>query len=194
MAVIEVIQNDLFDLSGQMKSKIKQSRMATKTSIESYDQFKVRIDNVLKLRSKKSTDQNLTSSRSHLIIEFSFEGSSAKLAFVDLAGWENPHNKLDLKETSFINSSLASFNSVLANISQRKIPSFDSSLSKIFKPYLDGKSSVCMLYHVNNSAIKKGLENIKNVVPANKEQISIGLKRECLQDVTNSKRFNNIRN
>lgn len=170
VAVIEIIQKDLFDLSDKMKKPIKQIEVAAQIAIESQEDFKDLVDNVLKLRSQKSTDQNMTSSRSHLVFEFSVDESAAKMAVIDLAGWENPHNKVDMKETSFINASLTSFNMVLTNISKKQIPSYDSTLSKIFRPYFINDSEICMFYHVSYSAIKKGLENIKNVVIANKER------------------------
>lgn len=124
--IVEMIGNDSFDL-GDGKSKLSTNK--TLISIDSLDAFNKLLSKVLKLRTQKSTDQNKTSSRSHLIFELSFEdGSPGKMAFADLAGWESPMNKNDMKETIFINTSLTSLNTVLASIAQKKVVSFNSKL------------------------------------------------------------------
>lgn len=151
--------------------------------------FKIEDEEILNLKNELEAFRKRTCSKA------SFSASLCCFESIDTKnGVEFDENNVQF--VAFINTSLASFNAVLANISRKKIPSFDSSLSKMFRPYLDGKSSVCMLYHVSNASIKKGLENIKHVVPANKDQPSNGAKRKVLENITNfnSKRVNFLRN
>lgn len=112
------------------------------------------------------------------------------MAFIDLAGWESACGKADMQETIFINNTLMDFNNVLASVAGNKCVTCTTSLSKFFKPYITGNGYVCMLYHVAAASIKKGLENIKNVVPSTKEEINaVGIgtsRREPLRDISNT--------
>lgn len=181
--VIEMIDSDLYDLSNTTKLLLKSNEKPRRCLVESNEKFNHLLSRVLKLRVQKPTNENKTSSRSHLFFEFWLRDTeSASMAFIDLAGWENPNHKENSKETQFINSSLTSLNSVLTSISQENIPSYSSKLSKMFKPYLKANSKTCMLYHVSNAGLKKGLENIKDAVPSNKANQYI---RKALSDVTN---------
>lgn len=91
----------------------------------------------------------------------------SKIAFVDLAGWENAKEK-EVQETKFINKSLNDLNSNLMNISKGNLVVATTKLTKILKPYIVGNSNVCMLYHISKKNFKKGLENIKDVVASTK--------------------------
>lgn len=180
VSVVELIQNDFFDLVNGSKVKVSGFNEAPRKEIGSAIQFNQLLTQTLKLRSQESTDQNNTSSRSHLIINLRLVDTvSSSLYFIDLAGWESPDNKTHPEQTKFINSSLSSLNTVFEKISKNEQPSYDSKLSKLFKPLVASK--VCMLYHVSKKDMKKGFENIKNIVSSNKTL----LKRKAFADLTN---------
>lgn len=180
VSIVENIGNDLFDIISGNKMKISTIEEAKRKPIRSASDFNQLLVQTLKIRSQKSTNQNKTSSRSHLIFILCLEDiSSGKLMLVDLAGWEDPNNKENFEETKFINSSLSSLNTVFEKISKKQPPSYDSKLAKLFKPYLISASKTCILYHVSKIDMKKGLENIKNIVTSIKE-----LKRKPFRDIT----------
>lgn len=174
VAAIEIIENSLYDLSDCKKPKIDSNAKAIKKLIKSLMEFEEFMESVLKSRAQKATDQNLTSSRSHLIITFLLPGNSlANFAFIDLAGAESPKDKENVDETKFINSTLSDLNRVLENIAKNNVVTFANNTSmKTLKPFLTGNAKVMMLYHVSNGSIKKGLEVIKKVVASNR-----GIKR-----------------
>lgn len=182
LSAIEMKGNNLFDLANGASKSIKNSVEASKTTIESVTQFNEMVAKVLEIRSQKATDENQTSSRSHLMFEISL-GCAAQIAFVDLAGWENPGNKA-IDESKFINASLTSLNTALSQIAKKKIVSFDAPITKWLKHYLRGQC-IIMMYHVKPSAIKKGLENIKEVVATAKAMTQKRKTAEPLQDITN---------
>lgn len=164
VSVTEIIGSDCYDLTSGKKIECNVN-LAKTTKLSSLSQFDILVTKVLTIRSQKSTTQNKTSSRSHLLFQFSVEEiPNANMAFIDLAGWENPLDKPDIKETMFINSTLSELNGILVAIAQNKIPFFKSTLSKIFKPYSKEGSKIVMFYHISNITAKKGLENIKEVV------------------------------
>lgn len=183
ISIVENIGNDLFDIISGSKIKISTIDGANGILIRSASAFNQLLVQMLKIRSQKSTNQNETSSRSHLIFNLRLEGdTNGKLTFVDLAGWESPNNKDNLNETIFINSSLTSLNTVFEKISKKQPPSYDSTLAKFFKPYLTSTSKICMLYHVSKDDVKKGFENVKNIVASNKE---VKRRRSPFRDISN---------
>lgn len=184
VSCLEIIGQEIFDLTDGKKEKMLQSGTSKKKMIMSTTVFDLLMAKILKLRSQKATMQNTTSSRSHLIVNIE-DGTKNKLAFIDLAGWENPKLTENMAETIFINASLTSLNTALEKIAMKQVPSFDNILTKIFKPYLIGPARICMMYHVSNAQAKKALENIKNVAAkiSSKENPKFPLK-----DITNEKR------
>lgn len=182
VSFVENIANEFFDLISGKKEKISKIGEEKKRALKSASEFDILLTQILKLRTQKSTDENATSSRSHLLISFE-DGKNGKLAFIDLAGWESPNGKENINETKFINASLTSLNTALEHITKKMTPSFCTPLAKMFRPYLSQSAKTCMLYHVSSAGAKKGLENIKNVVASNK---AIPLKgRNSLMDITN---------
>lgn len=182
ISAIEVKGDGYFDLLTGTHKQITTSKDAEKKSIHSVDEFDINLSSVLKIRTQKATDQNATSSRSHLMFELQVEGERALMAFIDLAGWENPEGK-DIQETKFINRTLYGFNTILSKITNDEVVTFDTKLDKLFKPFLSGTGEVFMLYHLRNSTAKKGLELIKNVVAGLKNVKP--LKRPALKDISN---------
>lgn len=167
VSVVELDGNIIYSLTNG-KSKIQKVLTAPKANIGSLTDFNSLVEKVLKIRNQKRTNQNATSSRSHLVFYFSIENSPADMAFIDLAGFESPDLKENINETKFINKSLFGLNMVLENITRGILPSYDSDLSKIFRPYLTKGSKTCLLYHISNISAKKGLEYIKNVAASSK--------------------------
>ena len=86
----------------------------------------------------RETEMNKVSSRSHTIITLTVNGQD--LSFVDLAGSERIHRSHgDVKETAFINSSLACLGNVvraLANTNSSFIPFRDSKLTRLLQASL----------------------------------------------------------
>lgn len=186
VSFIEIFKTNVFDLGSGQRQGIKSIESAMVLPIQSFDSFKDICTKVLAARKQKSTDQNATSSRSHLVICFSSNKNPAnRMAFIDLAGWECPKNKEDMTETQFINKTLSEFNQTLALFVSNKVATFNSELGKIFKPYLTDKSHTCMFYHVSNGAMQKGLENIKGIVASAKADH----KRAPFRDMSNISRF-----
>lgn len=164
---IELYGNDRFDMLDKGKMiMLKPSKML----IETNDAFNFLAKGLLLNRKQKSTDENVTSSRSHLLIIISTsEHSKNKLLFVDLAGFEKLKGKENVPETKFINSTLSNLNAVLLNISRNQTASFKSSkLTRELEPYLKASTRILMLYHVPLHSVKKGLEYIKDVVASRK--------------------------
>lgn len=186
---IELIDKNLFDIINGTKVSIQKISDATLKEIRSVDNFNVIISSVLKARKQYSTNQNATSSRSHLMIGFGIVGESkAKMAFFDLAGWENPNEK-NISETKFINGTLSEFNNVLIQVAKKRVATFTSPLGKLIKPYLSTKSDALMFYHVSNEAAKKGFENIKDVVVSGHASKRSHIP---LQNITNKRAKNDI--
>lgn len=171
VSVIEVIDKKYYDLNCSVKKILNANESPTPKLINSLADFISFVAKFRKMRCQKSTDQNSTSSRSHLIVKFQYSShSEADMVFIDLAGWESPRGKENVEETKFINSTLTELNTALLKVSKNMVPTFNTPLLKLLKPYFSGASKTMMLYHVSNTAIKKGLENIKDVVGSNKTE------------------------
>lgn len=145
VSAVEVIQNQFYDLIIGQKVKIDKTDLQQQKSISSATEFDSLKSKILKLREQKATNQNKTSSRSHLLITIRLDdNANASVTFIDLAGWESPKMKNDAQETQFINSSLGSLNTALERIAKKQVMSCDSVLVKNFKPYLTGAVKTCM--------------------------------------------------
>lgn len=163
ISAIEILGNKYYDVVSGHHIEMKESS-ATKVRIESMAQFNEAQSNIIKARTQKQTNQNLTSSRSHLIIKLNLcSNSQAEMGFIDLAGWEDPKGK-DIDETKFINNTLSQLNTVLFHISNNQLATFKTPLLKQMKPYFSESAETLMLYHVSHADAKKGIENIKDVV------------------------------
>lgn len=119
-----------------------------------------------KNRITKSTDFNFTSSRSHAILQLTFEIESqqesgqttiirSKLNLVDLAGSEKipflteSNNAKHMKELTSINKSLSSLGNVIAALSSKSnrshIPYRDSKLTRILQDCLSGNTRTVLI-------------------------------------------------
>lgn len=189
-SAIEITNTTMYDVSGGKKFTLKDAANQKPNSITSMNDFSSFLSNILKNRSQRSTDQNMTSSRSHLMITLTFdEFATAKMAFVDLAGSENPNNKENLDETKFINGTLSGLNGILSKISRQEFVTFSTPLTKLIKPYLSGQAQSMMLYHVPNKNMIKSLECIKDIVPSSKTEKR---KLKAFSDITNNKRMHKM--
>lgn len=188
VSCVELAGNDFHDLVDNRK-RIAKIDDGTKKRISSTAEFDILISKVLKLRVQKATDQNATSSRSHLFINFE-DDSGTKLSFIDLAGWENAKNKPETAETIFLNRSLSSLNTALEKVETDYIPSYDSLLAKAFKKHLQ-TSKVYMLYHVSNAGVVDGLKNIKKIVASNKTPPQTSHSKP-FKDITNQQKNKQI--
>lgn len=157
-----------FDVVRDTKLNISKLKEVHRISISSIDDFNELVRNVTSRRDSKATNQNSCSSRSHLVVGLVSTTNNGELLFVDLAGQENLHGKIDHSQTQFINLSTMSLNKTLLSLSKKIPPSFDSALTKMLRPYLSKGATVCMNYHVSHAGgIKTGLLNIKDIVAKN---------------------------
>lgn len=166
VTAVEIKDNKIFDVSHKRSDSLSKRIDANRVMINTSEELNSFLRNILKARTQKETDQNSTSSRSHLIVEF--ENASANLAFVDLAGFESVKGKVNPHETQFINTTLTELNNILMKKSRQEVPTFTSVLSKELKPYLTGTCQSIMFYHVKRDTLKKALEVIKDVVACSK--------------------------
>lgn len=185
ITAVELFDDKFFDISGP-KIEIKRGVEANQKFVGSITDFKAFLLHLMHVRLQKATDQNSTSSRSHLIIEITLnQNSEAKLAFFDMAGWESPNMKEDLHETRFINKSLTEINNVLIKVAHKQVVTFPTPTTKLLKPYLTSGAKALLLYHISNNALKKGLEYIKDVVASNKSVKRPG--QTPFEDITNKR-------
>lgn len=180
VTAIELFGNNLLDLIDD--GKPAKDEFDSKL-IDTCDGFNSFISKVISLRKQKETDQNKTSSRSHLLIMFSLEGNANKnLVFGDLAGFETPKGKENLDETQFINGSLSSLNTVLLSISRKEVVNYRlSALTKLLEPYLKNAKGTLMLYHLPSHSTKKGLEYIKDLVVSSRLSMKRNASTPALQ-------------
>lgn len=171
VSALEIADANTYDLSKRKKNRLNSMDKPSAKKIKLMTEFNTLLEQVLKLRTQKPTNQNLSSSRTHLIFVMTMEGQATNpIVFVDLAGFESPKDKENIDETKFINKSLFDLNQVLVNISQNKIPNFNANpLTKFLKPFLNAKCHTQMLYHVKKDSIKFGLEYIMDIVASQKD-------------------------
>lgn len=171
VSALEITDTKTYDLTKGKKNQLNDSGKPSAKAIKTIIEFNGLLDKVLALRTQKSTNENFTSSRSHLIFVMTMEGKTTNpIIFVDLAGFESPNGKENIYETQFINKTLYALNRVLVNISQNKTPDFNANpLTKFLKPFLNEKCHTQMLYHVRKDSIKKGLAYITDIVNSQKE-------------------------
>lgn len=184
VSAFEICAKGCFDLIDTRvafngKEKPKEKNVCT------FDDFEQLITHINRNRTTTPTNQNAASSRSHLFIILSRDNSHSKMAFVDLAGFENPDGKDDDEETKFINSTLSQLNSLLINVTKKNVvaPSKWNKMTTFLKPFLTSPSQTMIMYHVNNEAPKRGLSYIKDIATS-----STVLKRPNsgpLKDITN---------
>jgi kinesin family protein C2/C3 len=117
-------------------------------------------------RSTASTNMNLYSSRSHLIMtvdmatidKLSNKRTQSALHMVDLAGSERVGRSgvqgQALKEAQFINQSLSSLGNVLSSLGRKDnhVPYRDSKLTHVLADALGGNSKVLMFCNVSPSS------------------------------------------
>lgn len=163
--VVELYGDKVFDCADLDKVDITSAvDKAKKVTIKTVDRFSSLVDNALKLRVQKSTNQNKTSSRSHAIFKISMEGSSRALLFADLAGFESIEGKENQQETVSINSSSLELNKVLIKISKNEKPICTTALTRYFKPHVN--ENVIMLFHLRQDSVetmKRGFGYIKEL-------------------------------
>lgn len=170
VAALEQFGDDTYNLI-ENRFKIDTESKPRVSSIASNEGFGTLLNQILSLRKQSSTNQNKTSSRSHLLVILATQESNNKLVFLDLAGFEKPEGKENTKETNFINSSLSKLNFVLMNMARGQIIDYKASpLTKFLEPYLKASKKTLMLYHVPKHSANKGLEYIKDIVASNKNK------------------------
>jgi hypothetical protein len=138
-------------------------------------------------RTTKSTDFNYTSSRSHAILQLTFEIESqlesgqttiirSKLNLVDLAGSEKIPYTLDandpkhMKELTSINKSLSSLGNVIAALSAKgnrsHIPYRDSKLTRILQDSLSGNTRTILIACVAPTILYVPLPCLPHFLPS----------------------------
>uniref|UniRef100_A0A158PH03 Kinesin-like protein n=1 Tax=Angiostrongylus costaricensis TaxID=334426 RepID=A0A158PH03_ANGCS len=107
-------------------------------------------------RTQEATEANITSSRSHALLQVSLLKHNqpySKLFLIDLAGSERASNTNNrgqrLKEGAAINRSLLALGNVINSLSSRKYVNYrDSKLTRLLKDSLGGNARTCMIAHV----------------------------------------------
>lgn len=184
VTAFEVSAKGCFDLTDKRVAMTGKITPKAK-EISSINELKRLIDCVNGNRSTAPTNQNAGSSRSHLFIVLSAGDSKSKMAFIDLAGFENPNEK-DSDESKFINSTLSDLNSLLRSVTNKQVLTVSSSnkMAIHLKQFLIAPSQTMIFYHINNDAPKKGLSYITDIATS-----STQLKRTIpLVNITNTKR------
>lgn len=169
VSAIEIIGSDMYDVSSGNKKQFEKRNELTTKMIASNDDFQQMVEQVIAVRAQKATNQNKTSSRSHLVFLIKMEDKA--IVFADLAGFESPKGKENIDETKFINSTLSALNHVLISLSRGETPAYTAnSLTKLLKPYLQPNAKTLMLYHVVKNSVLKDLNYIKDIVATQKQK------------------------
>lgn len=169
VSVIEFTDQETSDLTSGIKMKMDGKKLSPTTeTIFTPGEFDEFVRQATELRVQSPTNQNLTSSRSHLIFVIKLQrASQGELVFVDLAGFESGSGKENMVQTKYINSTLTDINTILRNLSRSCVVNFTGNILTMFlKPYLQPCNKTIMLYHVTKSSIKMGLELVKDFVPS----------------------------
>lgn len=186
VSIIEIDGNGKYDLSNG-KAPLAKKDAANEISIVSFEHFQTLINASLELRNTKSTDQNNVSSRSHYFVLCMNEGERF-LLFGDLAGFECAKNKVDSSETKLINSTLSDLNTMLNHISKgHSFSGKATPLTGFLEVYLKRCNDITIMYHVMDSAMKKGLEYIKDIAAKITTAKSKREARKPLTNLTNKK-------
>lgn len=152
------------------QKKIDRNVRAKCISIESIEQFDLLIGNPNEFRHQKTTDQNVLSSRSHYFVLLR-NGQGSSLMMADLAGFESPKNKADIKQTHFINSTLFDLNTMLLHMSKGHVSnSKATTLTTFMGPYIKESDDTVILYHVVNENLKKCLEYIQDIAVSHRSK------------------------
>lgn len=167
--MVEISENGVFDLlSDNEKGKISKSNyqvlsLANTKNISYMDELKQFMRLASKRRLQKSTDQNVCSSRSHVITVIQTAKKDGKILFVDLAGFEHSSGKPSLTETNFINCSLQVLNKCLLSYSKGEKPMCrGTALTEILEAYLN--ENLIMYFHATAKNARDDLNYIKDVV------------------------------
>lgn len=183
ISITELDGNEQYDLIDG-RNKIERNSRPKCIQIDSIEQFDSLIGNSIKFRHQKTTDQNVSSSRSHYFILLSNDQGST-LMIADLAGFESPKNKADIKQTQFINSTLSDLNTMLMHISKGHVSnSKATSLTTFMGPYIKKSNDTVILYHVVNENLKKCLEYIKDIAVSHRPK---RLTRQPLANISNKR-------
>ncbi|KAK5986984.1 Kinesin motor domain-containing protein [Trichostrongylus colubriformis] len=160
-------------------------------------------------RTQEATEANMTSSRSHALLQVSLLKNNrpySKLFLIDLAGSERASNTNNrgqrLKEGAAINRSLLALgnviNSLSSNVKGRYVNYRDSKLTRLLKDSLGGNARTCMIAHVtaasghfeetyNTLVYASRAKNITNKVtrnrPASADQPYTEVMREMRQEL-----------
>lgn len=152
---------DLATESGTFDKHQKKYHEIEISSIEGLDGF---MNDALKRRKTKPTNQNETSSRSHAVLSISTSDEGPTILFVDMAGNEKLDGKDDVKETCFINKSLSQLNAVLTAKARHEPPPYrDNDFTLFLKPYFL-KNKVIVFFHVRKMNFSKDLLAIQEVI------------------------------
>lgn len=186
LKVIELVGEEAYDLNNDGTKIVE---CVTEKLRNTNDGFAEILSVVLSRRKQKQTDQNVTSSRYHLLITIKTDKVNYnELVVVDLAGFERPEGEENATESLFINSSLSHFNNVLISIARNHVVNYKlCALTKMLQAHLTASSRTLMLYHLAPHSVEKGLEYIKDVAASSKV-----LKRNATNSNLDMKRKPNL--
>lgn len=119
-------------------------------------------------RSSATTELNKFSSRTHLVVQVSISKNNwiSKIVFVDLAGFE-PMNKLDIKSSTFINSTVSALQTMLMSMVKKgeRFSCRNSILTRLLTPFLNVDSKIYVLTTIARrlSTLRGDLNSLRTV-------------------------------
>lgn len=171
ISIVELYNNQLKDLIGSANKLTFNSTgksiitNAQKSSVSTVVELQNLVDLAMTKRVTKSTNQNLTSSRSHAFVIIERTDGCNQLVLADLAGFESTENKENVNESIGINAALTHFNKVLLDLKQNLKPSYhhSSRLAEFLQPILTQTKPI-VFYHISPSNVSKYLNLIDKLM------------------------------
>ena len=197
LEIFEIYNEEVYDLiNNKFKCNLYQQKdsllIHNLSRIVIYDKKKMRnkIEDILTRRETKSTINNSTSSRSHLVIKMKINDQDC--VFIDLAGSERLkifNNKEILRESININKGLLGIGSVINSLynKNRYIPYRSSKLTRILKEFLDMKVIFMGCIKVDrNDYVNESLNTLNYMQRLSKVKNICRINRNVMRNINNS--------
>ncbi|KAI0176118.1 P-loop containing nucleoside triphosphate hydrolase protein [Hypoxylon sp. FL1284] len=165
LSVLEIYTNNIYDLlqapvdHQKVETRLDQATIVPLNSLSAAEEL---IDDAIQIRTSSSTEKNVNSSRSHLILTFRVTQESraeaghiveGQLKLVDLAGSERSAatglEGQQLQEGILINRSLLSLNKAITALGQGAAVAYDTALTRALRPCLSHDSKTLMFVMVS---------------------------------------------
>lgn len=196
ISMVELYNQQFSDLLSSTNSKLNINCTgktivtgSKKQQISMLSELEGVIESALAKRTTKSTNQNISSSRSHAFTIIEKENGGNQLVLADFAGFESSENKENMNESIGINAALSHFNKVLLDLRQKRTPSYVSNrLTQFLQPVLK-QSKPIVYYHFSLPNIVKYLNLVEHLMGAR-----VSKRPPSNETGNNSKKVKNLRN